>query len=53
MRLLCTEIERLWGAEDGTQDGDRLDMLTTLVEAYEETHFPIDIPEQSHRMVPI
>jgi HTH-type transcriptional regulator / antitoxin HigA len=41
---LC-EIERLWGAEDGTPEGDRLDILTTLVEAYEEAHFPIDLPD--------
>jgi HTH-type transcriptional regulator / antitoxin HigA len=39
------EIERLWGAEEGTSDGDRLDILMTLVEAYEEAHFPIDMPD--------
>ncbi len=39
------EIERLWGAKEGTPDGDRLDVLTTLVEAYEEKHFPIDAPD--------
>lgn len=39
------EIERLWGAKEGTPDGDRLDILTTLVYAYEENHFPIDAPD--------
>jgi HTH-type transcriptional regulator/antitoxin HigA len=39
------EIERLWGAEEGTSAGDRLDVLTTLVEAYEQAHFPIDPPD--------
>lgn len=39
------EIERLWGAGEGTLDGDRLEVLTTLVEAYEEAHFPIDLPD--------
>jgi HTH-type transcriptional regulator/antitoxin HigA len=39
------EIERLWGAAEGTADGDRLDILTTLVEAYEESHFPMDMPD--------
>lgn len=39
------EIEVLWGAEEGTPNGDRLDVLTTLVEAYEEAHFPIDMPD--------
>ncbi len=39
------EIERLWGTKEGTPDGDRLDVLTTLVEAYEERHFPMDAPD--------
>lgn len=39
------EVELLWGAEEGTANGDRLDVLTTLIEAYEEAHFPIDMPD--------
>ena len=39
------EIERLWGAQESTPDGDRLDVLSTLVEAYEKAHFPIDMPD--------
>lgn len=39
------EIERLWGAKEGTPEGDRLDILATLVDAYEEAHFPIDLPD--------
>ena len=39
------EIERLWEAKEGTTDGDRLDILMTLVEAYEEAHFPMDMPD--------
>ncbi len=39
------EIERLWGAEEGSQDGDRLEILTTLAEVYEEAHFPMDLPD--------
>jgi len=38
-------IERLWGAEEGTAEGDRLEVLTTLVEAYEQARFPIDAPD--------
>ncbi|MGB8261142.1 MAG: transcriptional regulator [Terracidiphilus sp.] len=38
-------IERLWGAEEGSADGDRLEILATLVEAYEEAHFPMDLPD--------
>lgn len=36
------EIERLWGAEPGTDEGDKLDILATLVEKYENEHWPID-----------
>jgi HTH-type transcriptional regulator/antitoxin HigA len=36
------EIERLWGAEPGTPEGDKLDILVTLAEAYEETRWPIE-----------
>lgn len=39
------EIERLWGADVGTPDGDRLDVLATLVEAYELKRWPIDAPD--------
>jgi HTH-type transcriptional regulator / antitoxin HigA len=39
------EIERLWGARKSTADGDRLDVLATLAEAYEREHFPIDPPD--------
>jgi HTH-type transcriptional regulator/antitoxin HigA len=36
------EIDRLWDAEPGTDDGDKLDILATLVEKYENAHWPID-----------
>ena len=39
------EIEQLMGAEPNTPEGDKLDVLTTLVEAYEEKHYPIDPPD--------
>lgn len=39
------EIERLFDAAPGTQEGDRLEVLTTLVEAYEEKHFRIPFPD--------
>jgi HTH-type transcriptional regulator / antitoxin HigA len=39
------EIERLWGADEGTSAGDRLEVLTTLVAAYEQAHFPMDAPD--------
>lgn len=36
------EIEKLWGAADGTADGDRLDILVTLADAYEEKRWPLE-----------
>jgi HTH-type transcriptional regulator/antitoxin HigA len=36
------EITRLWAAEPGTDDGDRFDVLATLVEAYERKTWPMD-----------
>jgi len=39
------EIEQLWNAEPGTPAGDRLDVLFTLVEAYEKKHYPIPPPD--------
>ncbi len=35
------EIERLWGAAAGTEEGDKLDILATLIEKYEESRWPI------------
>lgn len=40
-RAALREIEALWGAEDGTPEGDRLDVLATLVEAYEDARWPV------------
>ena len=39
------EMTRLWGAKSGTPDGDRLDILATLVGTYEAQHFPMDPPD--------
>jgi len=38
------EIERLFEARSGTADGDRLEVLTTLVTAYEEKHHAVPLP---------
>jgi HTH-type transcriptional regulator / antitoxin HigA len=40
-----TEVERLWGAKSGTPEGDRLDVLATLIEVYEAKHYPMDPPD--------
>ena len=39
------EIGRLMTAKRNTPEGDRLDILVTLVEAYEAKHFPLDLPD--------
>ncbi len=44
-RAALKEVERLWDANPGTPDGDRVDVLVTLIEAYEAKHFPIDAPD--------
>jgi len=43
--LALKEVERLWGTRSGTPDGDRLDVLATLIERYEEEHYPMDPPD--------
>ncbi|MGC2277187.1 MAG: transcriptional regulator [Candidatus Binatus sp.] len=43
--LALREIQRLWGAKEASPEGDRLDVLATLVDAYENEHFPIDPPD--------
>lgn len=39
------EIEGLMSAEADSPQGDRLDVLVTLVEAYEREHYPIGFPD--------
>lgn len=38
-------IESLWDSKDGSPECDELDVLVTLVEAYEREHFPVDLPD--------
>jgi HTH-type transcriptional regulator/antitoxin HigA len=44
-RATLREIESLMTAEPGTPEGEKLDVLVTLVEAYERKHFPLDLPD--------
>ena len=39
------EIERLWNAPHGSPEGDKLDVLATLVEAYEQRHYTMPPPD--------
>ena len=40
-RRALKEIERLMRASRGSRDGERLDALVTVVEAWERTHYPL------------
>ncbi|BAY32159.1 hypothetical protein NIES2107_40460 [Nostoc carneum NIES-2107] len=44
-RAALAEIERLFDADLNTPEYDRLEVLTTLVEAYEQRHYPIAAPD--------
>ncbi|WP_306120952.1 MULTISPECIES: helix-turn-helix domain-containing protein [unclassified Roseitalea] len=39
------EVERLWGAKSDTPEGDRLDVIVTLIEVYEAKRYPMDPPD--------
>jgi len=39
------EVRRLWGAKPNTKDGDRLDVLLVLIDAYENEHHAIEPPD--------
>lgn len=38
-------VEELWNSPEGSPESDELDVLATLIEAYEREHFPIDLPD--------
>ena len=44
-RKALKEIEKLWDAKPNTPMGDRLDVLVTLVEAYEQKHYKVYPPD--------
>jgi HTH-type transcriptional regulator/antitoxin HigA len=44
-RAAMKEVERLWDANPGTLEGDRVDVLVTLIEAYEAKHHTIPAPD--------
>lgn len=44
-RRTLQEIESLMDAAPNTPEGDRLDVLVVLVEAYERKHYPLDLPD--------
>ena len=39
--LALSQVDKLWGAKKNTDKGDAFEILITLIEAYEEKHYPI------------
>ena len=44
-RAALKAVESLMGAKARSPEGDRLDVLVTLIESYERQHFPMDLPD--------
>jgi HTH-type transcriptional regulator/antitoxin HigA len=44
-RAALKAVESLMGAKARSPEGDRLDVLVTLIEGYERQHFPMDLPD--------
>src|SRR5262245_7912360 len=44
-RAALKQIEKLMGAKANTVEGEKLDVLVALVEAYERKHYPLDLPD--------
>jgi HTH-type transcriptional regulator/antitoxin HigA len=44
-RAALKAVGSLMGAKARTPEGDRLDVLVTLIEGYERQHFPMDLPD--------
>ena len=44
-RAALKAVENLMSARAGSPEGDRLDVMVTLIEAYERKHFPLDPPD--------
>ncbi len=44
-QLALERVEKLWGAAANTPPGDELEVLVTLIEAYERQNYPIDLPD--------
>jgi HTH-type transcriptional regulator / antitoxin HigA len=44
-RAALKDIDTLMSARAGSREGERLDVMVTLVEAYEKKHYPLDLPD--------
>jgi HTH-type transcriptional regulator/antitoxin HigA len=41
-KAALARIEAVWGASEGTPEGDELDILAILVEEFENRHYPVE-----------
>lgn len=44
-KAALARMEKLWGSKYSTPAGDELNILATLLDKYEEEHFPIPLPD--------
>ncbi|MFZ5658756.1 MAG: helix-turn-helix domain-containing protein [Pseudomonadota bacterium] len=44
-RRALAELETVFDAKPGTPEGDRMELLSILIDAYEQKHYPIDPPD--------
>ncbi|HEX3523456.1 MAG TPA: helix-turn-helix domain-containing protein [Stellaceae bacterium] len=44
-RAALAEIDACWGASEGSEEGDRLEVLVALVELYEAKRWPVETDE--------
>jgi len=44
-RAALEEVESLMTAQQGSPEGEKLDVMVTLLEAYERKHYPLDLPD--------
>lgn len=44
-KMALLEVEKIFDAKSGTKEADLLDVLTTLIEVYEEKHYKVDFPD--------
>ncbi len=44
-KTALTRLEQIFDAEPNSKEGDELELLSLLIENYEQVHFPIDLPD--------
>ena len=47
-KAALARADEIFDAKPGTSEGDELELLVTLIEHYEDTAFPIDLPDPGY-----